>query len=310
MEPKEIISKLIENIEKVIVGKREVVELCLVALISRGHILIEDVPGLGKTMLARAIAMSINADFKRLQFTPDILPSDITGISIYNQKTMEFEPRLGPIFSNIILADEINRTTPRTQSGLLECMQEGRVTIDGISYPVPDPFFVIATENPIEFQGTYPLPEAQMDRFLLCISIGYPSAEQENIIVERQVKNHPIESIKSVVDLEQIKSLQEKVTTTHISSEIMTFITTIVRATRTHPEISLGASPRGSLALMQASRAIALINGRDFVTPDDIKRMAFFTLGHRIALKTEAQVEGITKDKVITEVLRSVPVPF
>ncbi len=310
METKEIISKLINNIEKVIVGKREAIELCLATLISRGHILIEDVPGLGKTMLARAIALSINADFKRLQFTPDILPSDITGVSIYNQKTQEFEPRPGPIFANIVLADEINRTTPRTQSGLLECMQEGKVTIDGVSYPVPDPFFVIATENPIEFQGTYPLPEAQMDRFLLCISIGYPNAEQENMIVERQIKNHPIENIQSVVDLEQIKLLQKKVTTVHISPEIMGFITSIVRATRMHPEISLGASPRGSLALMQSSRAIALIDGRDFVIPDDIKKMSFFTLGHRIVLKTEAQVEGVTKQKVITEVLRSVAVPL
>ncbi len=310
MEPKEIISKLIANIEKVIVGKTEAVELCLVALISRGHILIEDVPGLGKTMLARSIALSINAEFKRLQFTPDILPSDITGVSIYNQKTQEFEPRPGPIFANIVLADEINRTTPRTQSGLLECMQEGRVTIDGVSYPVPDPFFVMATENPIEFQGTYPLPEAQMDRFLLCISMGYPTAEQENVIIERQVKNHPIENIGSVVDVEQIKLLQEKVTTSHISKEIMGFITAIVRATRLHPEIMLGASPRGSLALMQSSRAIALIHGRDFVTPDDVKKMAYFTLGHRIVLKTEAQVEGVTKEKVITEVLRSIAVPL
>ncbi|MFH1061285.1 MAG: MoxR family ATPase [Candidatus Omnitrophota bacterium] len=310
MESKEIISKLIANIEKVIIGKREAVELCLATLISRGHILIEDVPGLGKTMLARAIALSINADFKRLQFTPDILPSDITGVSIYNQKTQEFEPRPGPIFANIVLADEINRTTPRTQSGLLECMQEGKVTIDGVSYPLPVPFFVIATENPIEFQGTYPLPEAQMDRFLMCISIGYPSAEEENMIVQRQVKNHPIENMKSVVDLDQIKLLQEKVTTVHISPEIMSFITTIVRATRMHPEILLGASPRGSLALMQASRAIALIDGRDFVIPDDVKKMAFFTLGHRIVLKTEAQVEGVTKQKVITEVLRSVAVPL
>ena len=310
METKEIISKLINNIEKVIVGKREAIELCLATLISRGHILIDDVPGLGKTMLARAIALSINADFKRVQFTPDILPSDITGVSIYNQKTQEFEPRPGPIFANIVLADEINRTTPRTQSGLLECMQEGKVTIDGVSYPVPDPFFVIATENPIEFQGTYPLPEAQMDRFLLCISIGYPGAEEEKMIVERQVKNHPIENVQNVVDLAQIKLLQEKVTTVHISPEIMGFITSIVRATRVHPEILLGASPRGSLALMQASRAIALINGRNFVIPDDIKSMSFFTLGHRIVLKTEAQVEGVTKQKVITEVLRSVAVPL
>jgi MoxR-like ATPase len=310
MDAKEIIDKLINNIEKVIVGKTEAVELCLSALISRGHVLIEDVPGLGKTMLARSLALSINADFKRIQFTPDILPSDITGVSVYDQKTQEFLPRKGPIFSNVVLADEINRTTPRTQSGLLECMQEGKVTIDGVSYRLPDPFFVIATENPIEFQGTYPLPEAQMDRFLLCINIGYPSAEQENIVVERQVKNHPIDNIESVVELEQIKFLQQQVTTIHISKEIMNYITSVVRATRSHPDVMLGASPRGSLALMQSSRSIALINGRDFVVPEDVKKMSYYTLAHRLVLKTEAQVEGVTKNKVIDEVLRSVNVPL
>ncbi len=310
MEPKEIIQKLLENIEKVIVGKEEPVKLCLAALISKGHVLIEDVPGLGKTMLARSIARSINADFKRLQFTPDMLPSDITGVSVYNQKTQEFEARPGPIFSNIILADEINRTTPRTQSGLLECMQEARVTIDGKSYILPQPFFVLATQNPIEFHGTYPLPEAQMDRFLIQINMGYPEAEDEVLILDKQMKEHPIEKIGSVSNLEEIVMLQEKATTIYLSADMVKFITGIVRLTRSHPEVLLGASPRGSLALMHISRALALIEGRDFVMPDDIKKMAKYALAHRIVLKTEAQVEGRTKQQVIEEVLRSVVVPL
>ncbi len=310
MESKEIIQKLISNIEKVIVGKEWPVKLCIAALISKGHVLIEDVPGLGKTMLARSIAKSINAEFRRLQFTPDILPSDITGVSVYNQKTQEFEPRIGPIFANIILADEINRTTPRTQSGLLECMQESRVTIDGQSYDLPQPFFVMATQNPIEFHGTYPLPEAQLDRFLMQIDMGYPQEKDEILILNRQLKEHPIEKISSVSNLEEILLLQEKATAVHLSADMVKFITTIVRATRSHPEVLLGASPRGSLALMQTSRALALIEGRDFVMPDDIKKMSQYTLSHRIVLKTEAQVEGRTKKQVIEEVLRSVVVPL
>jgi len=310
MEEREIIKKLLDNIEKVIVGKTESIKLCLAALVSKGHVLIEDVPGLGKTMLARSIAKSINADFKRLQFTPDLLPSDITGVSVYNQKTQEFEPRPGPIFANIILADEINRTTPRTQSGLLECMQEAKVTIDGKSYDLPEPFFVLATQNPIEFHGTYPLPEAQMDRFLMQINMGYPSAEDEVMIINKQMKSHPIESIEGVVGLEEVKGLQEKVTTVHLAPDIGKFIVSIVRQTRMHPDVLLGASPRGSLALMKTSRAIALIEGRDFVTPDDVKKMAKFTLVHRIVLKTEAQVEGKNKQQIIEEVLRSVTVPL
>lgn len=310
MEPKEIAEKLLANIEKVIVGKEEPVKLCLAALISKGHVLIEDVPGLGKTMLARSIAKSINAEFKRVQFTPDILPSDITGVSVYNQKTQEFEARIGPIFSNIVLADEINRTTPRTQSGLLECMQESRVTIDGQSYNLPQPFFVMATQNPIEFHGTYPLPEAQMDRFLMQINMGYPQEKDEILILDKQRKEHPIEKISSVSSLEEIVSLQEKATSVHLSEDMVKFITSIVRSTRSHPEVLLGASPRGSLALMQTSRAFALIEGRDFVMPDDIKKMARYTLAHRIVLKTEAQVEGRTKEQIIEEVLRSVVVPL
>lgn len=310
MEQKEIIARLISNIEKVIVGKKEPIKLCLAALISKGHVLIEDVPGLGKTMLARAMALSINAEFKRIQFTPDLLPSDITGVSVYNQKTQEFEPRRGPIFANIVLADEINRTTPRTQSGLLECMQESHVTIDGKSYALPQPFFVMATQNPIEFHGTYPLPEAQLDRFLLKIDIGYPESIDENLIIERQLKQHPIEGIESVTSLNEIKSLQEKVTNVFISKDLINFIVNIVKATRLHPEVALGASPRGSIALMQASRAWALLEGRDFVMPDDIKKVVPFALEHRLILKTEAQVEGKTKKMIIEEILKSVAVPF
>ncbi len=310
MEAKEIIGRLIKNIQNVIVGKRSTIKLCLAALISKGHVLIEDVPGLGKTMLARAIAKSINAAFKRLQFTPDLLPSDITGVSVYNQKTQEFEPRPGPIFSNIVLADEINRATPRTQSGLLESMEESRVTIDGVGYQLPEPFFVIATQNPIEFHGTYPLPEAQLDRFILQIAVGYPSLEEESLIVSKQLKSHPIEEIESVTDLEQIKVLQEKAMSIYISEDLIRFISNIVRATRCHPDVLLGASPRGSLALMKTSRAMALLDGRDFVMPDDIKNLALYALSHRIVLKTEAQVEGRIKKNVIEEVLRGVSVPL
>ncbi|MFH2137232.1 MAG: MoxR family ATPase [Candidatus Omnitrophota bacterium] len=310
MENKEVIERLISNIEKVIVGKRNVIKLCLAALISKGHVLLEDVPGLGKTMLARAIATSISGQFKRIQFTPDLLPSDITGVSVYNQKTQEFESRPGPIFSNIVLADEINRTTPRTQSGLLECMQESRVTIDGTSYQLPDPFFVIATQNPIEFHGTYPLPEAQLDRFLLQVDIGYPGREEEPLILEKQLLSHPIDDIENVTELEQIKTLQEAAARIFISKELLQYITEIVRATRTHPDVLLGASPRGSIALMKTSRAIALLNGRDFVMPDDIKNMSGYALPHRIVLKTEAQVEGRTKSKIIEEVLQGVIVPL
>ncbi len=310
MDSRETVRKLIDNIEQVIVGKREPIKMCLAALLSRGHCLIEDVPGLGKTMLARALSCSISAKFHRIQFTPDLLPSDVTGVSVYNQKTGEFEPRTGPIFANIVLADEINRTTPRTQAGLLESMQESRVTIDGVSYDLPDPFFVMATENPLEFHGTYPLPEAQLDRFLIQISMGYPGREEEAKIVKQQMKGHPINKISPVIDLDGVLFLREQAEQVHVSDTLVGYITEIVRATRLHPDIRLGTSPRGSLALMQICRSIAFLEGRDFILPEDVKKMAPFVLPHRIVLKNEAQVEGKDKKQVIQEVLHQVPVPL
>jgi len=310
MDPHEIIAQLVQNIERVIVGKTTAIKLCLAALLSQGHILIEDVPGLGKTMLARALAASISGTFRRIQFTPDLLPSDVTGVSIYNQKTQEFEPRTGPVFSHIVLADEINRTTPRTQSGLLEAMQEGRVTIDGVTYKLPQPFFVMATQNPIEFHGTYPLPEAQLDRFLLKINIGYPSEQAETAILERQLKGQPIDQLEPVTDLAQILHLQRLVTDIYVSPDVLNFITKVVRLTRSHPDIALGASPRGSLALTNVGRAVALLEHRDYVMPEDIKFLAPFVLSHRILLKAEAEVEGKLREQVISEILHSVAVPM
>ena len=261
-------------------------------------------------MLARSLAKTIDAEFKRIQFTPDLLPSDITGVSIYNQKTQEFEPNFGPIFANIVLADEINRTTPRTQSGLLECMEDSLVTIDGTTYHLPSPFFVIATQNPIESYGTYPLPEAQMDRFLLQIDIGYPLRDEETLIIEKRLKVNPLEQISSVVNLEQINLLQQKALDIYLSPDLLNFITDIVRATRNHPDIAQGASPRACLAIMRVSRAMALLAGRDFVTPDDIKGIFFYALQHRILLNTHINIKEKSKKKILEDVLQSVPIPL
>jgi MoxR-like ATPase len=306
----EIPQKLIDNISKVIVGKREVIELVVVGLISNGHVLLEDVPGLGKTMLSNSLAKSIAGRFKRIQFTPDLLPSDITGVSIYNQKSGEFEFNEGPIFANIVLADEINRTTPRTQSALLEAMQEFRVTIDGVMRELPIPFFVIATENPIEFHGTYPLPESQVDRFLMQLGVGYPSTQEEANVLTRNLKESPLASMQSVVSIADIIEVQKAVTSVHIDQKIIDYIVQIVASSRNMPgDIKLGASPRASLALMRTSRSLAFLDKRDYVIPDDIKNLAFPVLRHRLVLQPRSMVRGLTPKDAVNHILKKVPVP-
>jgi MoxR-like ATPase len=303
------LATLANNIERVIVGKRESIELACVTLLCRGHLLIEDVPGLGKTMLARSIAGSLALHFRRVQFTPDLLPSDITGVSIFNQKKAEFEFKAGPVFTNILLADEINRTTPRTQSSLLECMEEYQVTVDGTTYRLPQIFMVIATQNPIELQGTYPLPEAQLDRFFMRIKMGYPSTDQEVTIMEMQVKEHPIHAITPVATEATMKTLQDAVKEVFIGQPLKRYIVDLVNATRKHPHVSLGASPRGSLGLMRAAQALALVRGAEFAEPSLIKEIVKPVLAHRIIVKPQSRLGGITPDKVLEEIMNTVPVP-
>ena len=300
---------LTNNIEKVIVGKREVIDLAIITLLCHGHLLIEDVPGLGKTMLARAIANSMALRFKRIQFTPDLLPSDVTGVSIFNQKSGEFEFKAGPVFTHILLADEINRATPRTQSSLLECMEESQVTADGKTYRLPSIFMVIATQNPIELQGTYPLPEAQLDRFFMRIKIGYPSIDQEVKVMEMQMKEHPIHSVTSVIPEDQLKTMQAAVPQVFIEKSVMRYIVQIVDATRSHQELLLGASPRGSLSLMRAAQASALLRGMDFVEPSSIKLLAKPVLAHRMMAKPQSKLRGLTEEKILDEILKTIPVP-
>lgn len=299
-----------ENVEKVIIGKREAIELALIALACDGHALIEDVPGVGKTRLVSSIAKSIDCSFKRIQFTPDILPSDITGFTIYNQKTGDFEYRPGAVMSNIVLADEINRTSPKTQASLLEVMEEKQVTVDGVTYKVPRPFMVLATQNPVEYLGTYPLPEAQLDRFTLKISIGYPSIEDESRILNRFKEDNPLTSLPPVADGQFILELQEKVRKVHVDSSLNSYIVAISDATRKSEDVLLGASPRGSLCLYRASQAWAFYNERDYVLPDDIKKMAIPVLSHRIILRQEAKLRKVTAEDIISSVLNSVNVPL
>jgi MoxR-like ATPase len=305
----EDLKKIIENMEKVIIGKTDAIKLLLVGLLTKGHVLIEDVPGLGKTMLALALAKSINADFKRIQFTPDLLPSDVTGGFVYDPKSGDFDFKKGPVFTNILLADEINRTTPRTQSALLECMQEANVSLEGKTFALPNPFIVVATQNPIEYQGTYPLPEAQIDRFSIKINMGYMRPEEEVKVISGQKMQHPIENLQHVLDLGKVLSLQEEVRKIQVSPDVLDYIVKLVSATRKLEDLKLGASPRASIALMKVSSAWALLEGRDYVIPEDVEKLLPYVLKHRIALNTKALVAGKTPDTIVSDLLRSIPIP-
>jgi MoxR-like ATPase len=300
-------NRLIEAIETVIIGKHEVVELTVAGFLSGGHILIEDIPGVGKTMLARALAIAAGGTFKRIQFTPDLLPADVTGSSIFNQATGKFEFREGPIFANVVVADEINRATPKSQAALLECMEEFTVTVDGTTYALPKPFLVMATENPIEYEGTYSLPEAQLDRFIMRVNIGYPSPADEVEIITRQIKRHPIEVVEAVMSAEEAVALQAAVREVFIEDSLKEYIVAIVDKTRQHPDLELGASPRGSLAIMRCAQAVAALAAREYVTPDDIKRVAIPALAHRIILKSEQCAQGLPAGNIVEEVLRATP---
>ena len=308
-DPRKTLSELLANVERVIVGKRAEVRQAIVALLANGHLLIEDVPGTGKTMLARALAVSTGCSFNRIQFTPDLLPSDVTGLSVYNQKTTEFEWRPGPISSQIVLADEINRATPKAQSALLEAMEERQITVDGVTRPLPAPFMVMATQNPVEYEGTFPLPEAQLDRFLLRIHLGYPDANDEVAVLEGQQERHPIEDLQPVISPEDVRELHRITREIWVDPALKQYAVQLVAATRSHEAVYLGASPRGSLALFRTAQASALLAGRDYAIPDDIKALAHTALGHRIILSPSAQVRNQDARAIIDDVLERVPVP-
>lgn len=301
--------KISANVERVILGKPNKVELALVALLCQGHLLIEDVPGVGKTMLARALAKSLGCSFKRLQFTPDMLPSDVTGISMFNQKTREFEFRPGPVFAQIVLTDEVNRATPKTQSALLECMEEHQVTVDGVTYPMPAPFMVLATQNPIEYEGTFPLPEAQLDRFMLRIHLGYPGAKEEMAILDAQQFAHPIDDTQQVASADELTAAQKAVKEIYVDPLVKEYILALIEATRKHPDVYLGASPRGSLALFKTAQARAAIQGRDYVIPDDIKALAEPALAHRLIISPAARLKNVDPRAIVDELIHSVAVP-
>ena len=301
--------RTITNLEKVIVGKRQTLELTVISLLCQGHLLIEDVPGVGKTILARSLAKSLGCSFKRIQFTPDMLPSDVTGVSIFNQVSREFEFRAGPIMAQVVLADEINRATPKTQSALLEAMEEKQTTVDGTTHALPRPFLVLATQNPIEYEGTFPLPEAQLDRFLMRIRLGYPSMADEIQVLEQQQLRHPIDTLQPVVQLAELQEAQEIVKTVFVAPAIKRYIVELVRQTREHSEIYLGASPRGSLGLFRAGQVRAAMLGRDFVLPDDVKALGPNILAHRVVVSPAARLRNLSSEKIIQEILGNLPVP-
>jgi MoxR-like ATPase len=304
-----IANQIVENVERVIVGKKNPVQLTVLGLLCQGHILIEDVPGVGKTVLAKSLSKSVGCDFQRIQFTPDMLPSDVTGVSVFNQKTYEFEFRPGPIHSQIVLVDEINRATPKTQSALLEAMEERQVTVDGATYPLGPPFMVLATQNPIEYEGTFPLPEAQLDRFLLRIRLGYASREEEMEILDRQRLAHPIEGITQVVSVEELLEAQEAIKNIYVDDLVKSYMVDLVRETRDHPDVYLGSSSRGALALYRLGQARAAIFGRDYVLPDDVKQLAPAALGHRIIVGPAARIKDVEPEEIVQDIMNKVPVP-
>lgn len=304
-----IANRIVENVERVIVGKKNPVQQTVLGLLCQGHLLIEDVPGVGKTVLAKSLSKSVGCDFQRIQFTPDMLPSDVTGVSVFNQKTYEFEFRPGPIHSQIVLVDEINRATPKTQSALLEAMEERQVTVDGATYPLGPPFMVLATQNPIEYEGTFPLPEAQLDRFMLRIRLGYASKAEEMEILERQRQVHPIEGITQVVSVEELLSAQEAIKAIYVDDLVKTYMVDLVRETREHPDVYLGSSSRGALALYRLGQARAAMFGRDYVLPDDIKQLAPAALGHRIIVGPAARIKDVEPEEIVQDILNKVPVP-
>ncbi len=309
-DPRSLVHALINNVRKVIVGKDEAIELTLIALLCKGHVLIEDVPGVGKTTLAAALARSLDCSFNRIQFTPDVTPSDVTGFTMYNAQTGDMEYREGVVMTQILLADEINRTSPKTQASLLEVMEEGQVTVDGVTRALPRPFMVLATQNPIDFVGTYPLPEAQMDRFFLRVMIGYPSSEEEMDVLDRfSSQVSPLKSLQPVCDAAEIIAMQEVIGTVYASREVRSYVATIVAATRANPSLQLGASPRGAIALVRAAQACAVLAGRGYILPDDVRRMAHSVLSHRLILTPEARMKGISAEAILSGIIDTLPVP-
>jgi MoxR-like ATPase len=307
--PNEVLQAILENVEKVVVGKRAELELTIVALAGQGHVLIEDVPGVGKTVMAKSLARSLGCTFKRIQFTPDLLPSDVTGVSIYNQQTSEFEFRPGPVVAQVVLADEINRATPKTQAALLEAMEEQQITVDGVTRDLPRPFIVLATQNPIEYEGTFPLPESQLDRFMLRVRLGYPKRDEEMSILDRQQRAHPIESLDAVTSEEQLLDVQRAVRDIFVDDLIRRYIVDLANATRNHPDVYVGASPRAALALLRGAQALALLRGREFVQPDDVKALTVPVLSHRVIVLPSARVKDISGVAVVDEITTNVPVP-